>query len=95
MEVTLIDVRRMESFLSKACHDRHNSTVLLLLRYEADISLCLENGASPFYIACQTFTQLLLKNRADINFCIKNGVCPLYLVVLMDMIALYNFYGRM
>lgn len=61
--------------------NRRNETVELLLSKGANINLCKENGASPFYMACQEgcykIVEILLSKGADINKCTKNGASPL------------------
>nr|XP_034308583.1 ankyrin-3 isoform X2 [Crassostrea gigas] len=62
---------------------RRDKTVQILLSNGADINQCLENGASPLFIACigghNSTIQLLLNNGADINLCVENGASPLYI----------------
>ncbi|XP_065941837.1 serine/threonine-protein phosphatase 6 regulatory ankyrin repeat subunit B-like [Magallana gigas] len=62
-------------------HSSRSCTVEVLLSHGADINLCMENGASPLYIACQeghnNIVDLLVSNGADINLCTKNGASPL------------------
>lgn len=59
---------------------KRTGTMNLLLSNGADIDLCIENGASPLYIACQegydSIVQMLLTKGADINKCTKNGTSP-------------------
>lgn len=46
----------------------------------ADINLCLEDGTSPFFVACKnkndSIAHLLLSNGADVNLCRKDGCSP-------------------
>lgn len=54
----------------------------------ANINLCVDDGTSPLYIACQEghtkIVEHLIKKGADINLCTKsganaNGHSPLYI----------------
>ncbi|XP_065926160.1 uncharacterized protein [Magallana gigas] len=67
----------------KSAAEQRDKTVQLLLKNGAHINLCMENGASPLFIACQSghdsTVQLLLTNGADINLCMENGASPLFI----------------
>ncbi|XP_062585884.1 uncharacterized protein LOC134247557 [Saccostrea cucullata] len=62
--------------------ERRNASIICLMKNDADINLCNNDGVSPLYIACQnghdSTLQLLLNNGADINLCTNDGTSPLY-----------------
>ncbi|XP_052703310.1 serine/threonine-protein phosphatase 6 regulatory ankyrin repeat subunit A-like isoform X3 [Crassostrea angulata] len=63
--------------------ERKYETIQLLLNHGADINLCMKDGTSPLFVACEngdnSIVQLLLRNRAAINLCQINGTSPLYI----------------
>lgn len=67
---------------------RRNDTVQVLLDYNADVNLCMGNGASPLYVACQggldNTVAILLRNGAKTNLCTEEGASPLYIACELD-----------
>lgn len=63
------------------CESKRNGTVQVLLNNGADVNLCMENGASPLYVACQeghdAVVDILLSKGANINLCMEDGASPL------------------
>lgn len=55
--------------------------MLLLLRNEADFNRCIEDGATPLFIACdnghERIVKLLINYGANIHLCKEDGVSPL------------------
>lgn len=78
------DTKENENSSQRASSEtRRDNTVQLLLNSGAKANLCMDNGTSPLYMACQngyeSTVQLLLNNEADINLCEEEGASPLYI----------------
>lgn len=78
-----------------ACENGHDSTVQRLLSPRANFNLRDESGDSPVHIACDnghnSTVQLLLCHGANFNACDVFGKFLSMKLVMMDMIAPYNF----
>lgn len=61
----------------------HLSIVELLLRKQKDVNVCMKDGASPLFMACQeghiSCAQLLLNAGANTQLRIRNGLSPLHI----------------
>ncbi|XP_063412640.1 uncharacterized protein LOC134695346 [Mytilus trossulus] len=80
-----------------ACKLENNETVELLLKNEAKVNQCDQNGDSPLFAACRRghkeTVELLLKEKADVNQCNSEGESPLHAVCSYHY-HLQSFYSK-
>lgn len=79
-----IDIPEYEAYnLGESGKKLRDKIVQTLLRNNADINLCSEDGTSPLHIACvnghDSTVQLLLIHEAIINLCDEKGASPLHM----------------
>lgn len=77
-----------------ACMKGHYDTVRQLIKKNADINACDNDGKSSLYLGCEyghvNVVELLLSGDADVNLCDNDGASPLFIASQLGLDVIVN-----